>query len=77
MWNSCTSVFPNTLAWEQQELNDTETDELGKKKDVSMERSQMGRKNRSLDGLSLPNQKTIIIIDIILRHFIRNGKKIQ
>ena len=21
MWNSCTSVFPNTLVWEQQELN--------------------------------------------------------
>ena len=26
MMNSCTSVFPNTCAWEQQEWNKTEKD---------------------------------------------------
>ena len=31
MWNSCTSVFPNTRAWEQQERNKTKRHEDGKK----------------------------------------------
>ena len=45
---------------------DKETDEVGKKRDVSMERSQAGTKKRSPDGLSMPNQNTIIIINIIV-----------
>ena len=54
MGNSCTSVFPNTCAWEQQEWNKTKTDDEGKKRGVSMER-------RSPDGPSHPNRNTIII----------------
>ena len=42
MRNSCTSVFPNTSAWEKQERNKTEKD---KKRWVSMERSKAGTKN--------------------------------
>ena len=62
MGNSCTSVFPNTSAWEQQERNKTkETDEDGKKRGSSMERSKAGTNKRSPDGLSHPNQNTIII----------------
>ena len=40
---------------------------------VSMEMSKAGTKNRNPDGLSLPNQNTIII-NIILQYFLRNGK---
>ena len=62
MWNSCTGVFPNTRAMEQQEYNDTKTKEEGKKIVTSMYRGTAGMKNkRSPDGLSLP-----IIIIIIL-----------
>ena len=32
MWNSCTSVLPNTLAWEQQKLNKTKKQEEEDKK---------------------------------------------
>ena len=74
MGNSCTSVFPNTRAWEQQERNKTKkTDEDGKKRGVSMERSKAGTNKRSPDRLSHPNQKTIIISKI-WKYFIRNGK---
>ena len=38
-----------------------ETDEDGKKRGVSMEKSKAGAKKRSPDGLSHPNQNTIII----------------
>ena len=34
---------------------DKETDEEGKQRGVSMERSKAGKKERSPDGLSLPN----------------------
>ena len=37
----------------------------GKKIEVSVEKSKGGTKKRSLDSLSLPNQNTIIIINII------------
>ena len=60
--NSCTSVFPNTRAWEQQERKETEVE--GKKRGVSMERCKAGTKKRSPDNLSHPDQNTIII-DII------------
>ena len=40
---------------------DKETDEEGKKLGVSMERSKAGTNERSPDGLSHPNQNTIII----------------
>ena len=40
---------------------DKETDEEGNKRGVSMERSKEGTKKISPDGLSLPNQNTIII----------------
>ena len=47
MSDSCTSVLPNTRAWDQQELNKTnETDEEGKKRGVSMERSKAGMKKK-------------------------------
>ena len=67
--------FPNTRAWEQQELNKVKkTNEEGKKRGVSMERSKAGTKeNRSSDGLTLPIQNTIII-NIISYYFTRYGK---
>ena len=40
---------------------DKETDEEGKKRGVSMERSKAGTNKRSPVGLSHPNQNTIII----------------
>ena len=40
---------------------DKETDERGKKRGVSMEKSKAGTNKRSPDGLSHPNQNTIII----------------
>ena len=40
---------------------DKETDEGGKKRGVSMEKSKAGTKKRCPDGLSPPNQNTIII----------------
>ena len=62
MGNSCTSVFPNTLAWEQQEFEIRQRNKRRKKGGpqrgvsmVSMERSKIGTKKRSLVGLSLPN----------------------
>ena len=65
MGNSCTSVFPNTHAWEQQERNKTkETDEDGKKRGVSMERSKAGTNKEVPNGLSHPNQNIIIISKI-------------
>ena len=39
---------------------DEETDEECMKRGMSMERSKAGGKKRSPDGLSLPNQNTII-----------------
>ena len=65
--------FPNTHAWEQQERNETKRDEDGKKRGVSMERSKAGTNKRSHEGLSLPNQNTIII-NKIWQYFIRNLK---
>ena len=40
---------------------DKETDEDGKKRGVSMERSKAGTNKRSPEGVSHPNQNTIII----------------
>ena len=37
---------------------DEKTDEGGKKRGLSVERSKEGTKERSPDGLSLPNQNT-------------------
>ena len=44
MWNPCTSVLPNTCAWEQQDCNKTIKDkgEEGKKKRMNVERSTVG-----------------------------------
>ena len=44
MWNSCTSVLPNTCAWEHQDWNKTIKDkgEEGKKKLMNVERSTVG-----------------------------------
>ena len=67
------SIFPNTHAWEQQERNNKETDEEGKKRGVIIERSKAGTKNRSPDGVSHPNQN-IKIINKELQHSIRYGK---
>ena len=61
MGNSCTSVFPNTHEWEQQEQNKT-------KRQTKMveERREYGKKQswhdqKKSDGLSHPNQNIIII----------------
>ena len=51
---------------------DKETNEEGKKRGVSMEISTEGTKKRNPDGLSHPNQNTIII-NIIWKYFIRDG----
>ena len=45
---------------------DKETDEEGKKRGVSMERSKAGTKKRSPYGLSHPSQNTIIIKNSII-----------
>ena len=50
-----------------------QTDEEGKKIGVSIERSKAITKERSPDGLSLPNQITILI-NITWHSFIRYGK---
>ena len=50
MGNSCTSVFPNTHACEQQERNKTKRQTDGKKRGVSMERSKAGTNKKSPDG---------------------------
>ena len=42
--NSYAGVYPNTRAWEQQELNKTKVTEEGKKRGVSMERSKKKKK---------------------------------
>ena len=49
--------------WEQQEWNKIKKQmkKDGKKRGVSMERSKAGTKKTSPDGLSHPNQNTIII----------------
>ena len=40
MWNSCTSVFPNTWAWDSKnEIRQTEKED--KKRGVSMERNKV------------------------------------
>ena len=51
---------------------DKETDEEGKKRGVSMEKSKAGTNKENPDGLSHPNQNTII--NIILQNFIKYGK---
>ena len=45
MKNPCTSVFPNTRAWEDQK-NETYTED-GKNRGVSMERRKADKKKRS------------------------------
>ena len=59
MGNSCTGVFPNTRAWEQQERNKT-------KKQTKMVRSKAGTNKRFPNGLSHPNQNTIIIKNMVI-----------
>ena len=65
MWNSRTSVFPNTYACEclneQQSNNEEsptlptnkETEEVGKLRIVNMDRSTAGTKKKSPDGLTV------------------------
>ena len=50
MWNSCTTVFPNTRAWDRTATKkyDKETDEEGKKRGVSMGRSKAGTKENGI-----------------------------
>ena len=55
---------------------DNETDEDGKKRGVSMEKSKAGTKERSPNSLSLPNQNTILI-NIKLYYFWQDMEKIQ
>ena len=68
MGNSCTRVFPNTRTWEQQEGN--ETDEEGKKRGVSMEKSKALAKERIPDSVwvitysKCNNKQNIILQDM-------------
>ena len=70
MMNSCTSVFQKILAHgnSKNEIRYKETEEELKKRDVSMERSKAGMKKKRPDGLSIPNQNTILI-NIIRNYF--------
>ena len=52
MWNSCGSVFPNTRAWEQQELDKKKTQRKKIRVRVIMERSTAGTNNISPVGIS-------------------------
>ena len=65
MGNSCTSVFPNTCAWEQQERSKTMRQTKTQKRGVSMEKSTAGTNKRSPDGLSHPNRNTIITNNLV------------
>ena len=60
MGDSCTSVFPTHAHGDSKNEIDKETDEDGNKRGVSMERSKAGTNKRSPDGISHPNQNTII-----------------
>ena len=51
---------------------DKETDEEGKKRGVSMERSKLGTKERNPNGPSTPNQNAILI-NMIWHYFPRYG----
>ena len=76
MNNSCKS-FSKTLAHGNSKNEIKQTEEEGKEREVSMERSKAGTKEkRSPDGLNYPNQNTIIIT-IICEYFIRYGKSIM
>ena len=63
MGNSCTSIFPDTRLWEQQEWNKI-------KKQTKKVRREAWVWN---DGLSLPNQNTILI-NLIWYYSTRYGK---
>ena len=69
--NSCTSVFPNTRAWEQQERNRRRMQEVRREYRKKQSRDE---KKRSPYGLSHPNQNTIIIINKILQYFYKIWK---
>ena len=60
-------VFSKTLAYGNSN-NEIRQDEEGKKRGVSMERSEYERK-RSTDGLSLHNNKHNVVV-----FYVRNGK---
>ena len=65
MWTHA-RVFAQTLADANSKNEIKETDEEGKKRGTSMERSKAGTKEKiSPQGLNYPNQNTIIIINII------------
>ena len=75
-WGTHARVFSHTRAWEQQERNKTKkTTEDGKKRGVSMERSNAFTKKRSPDSLSHPNRNTIIIIKHNMAIFYKKWKK--
>ena len=58
-WGTQARVFSQALAQGNSKNEKTQTDEEGKKRGVSIERSKAITKERSPDGLSLPNQITI------------------
>ena len=61
-WELIHERFPKHSHMETARMKkDKETDEEGKKRGVSMERRKTGKKERSPDGLSQPNQNTIIM----------------
>ena len=53
MRNSCTSVFPNTCAWEQQERNKTEKEKKIRRDACAWKEVKRARKN------AVPKAKTI------------------
>ena len=62
MGNSRSSVFPNTYAWEQQELNKIKKQTKKVRREACVwKEAKRARKKTSPDGLSHPNQNTIII----------------
>ena len=69
MWNSCTSVLPNTCAWGQQDRNKTIKDKVeeGKKKGMNVKRSTVGKKKsrqpKRQKALNLVHEVTSITHD--------------
>ena len=60
-WELMHECFPKHSGMDKARLKLDKTDEAGKKRGVSMKSSKESTKNINLEGLSLPNQNTIII----------------
>ena len=66
MRNSCTSVFPNTFAWEQRERNKIKRQTKKVRRDARVyKEAKQARKKRNPDCLSHPNQNVLLINKIL------------